>query len=569
MTATRTKRTTTKMSVTATAKTIADVAFAENRRRKDDSNVVGVGYGAKLRAGAAQPGMAVIFYVREKIGSPTEITSRGSQMIPDSLEGYSTDVVPLGQVVSAVGDRMPPAGTRGTRIDAPLIGGVATIGLGSMSGGPGGYGTLGGLCFDNTAGKPTNAPLVLSNAHVWGTTVATEIAQPSIPSGFFGAKATPAVTGPSPLLVQTRIPPALGTPIVFANAVAQTYLIAGGDDDPLSIGQGATSVPASTRTDLEQVALAMPADGLAPAGRRLSPVVAMTYRRLSSTAVLQAATSTAQTQSKLLAARRLFTSAASYSTGQFVNLYAEIVPATGGGLVSPSAHFPLVLLYPLPAGDRVIGRLLKPAAKQTPPSVTVQFTGFPAPAKANAFATLPVSLASGITIDCNLPGTYKAGTGLPVGTFALQLPSSDDSNPLRVFVPPSTSVVIDIELNGLSTLHAQGRSSAGDDVGTVATANGTGTRKLVTVSGSEIVEVRLTGTGTMLLYGIAGTRKPNIESAPLQYAGTINVADLAKGRWGASLFVQALDSGVAESANVVETAIGVQSLIADCQFDIV
>jgi hypothetical protein len=68
---------------------------------------------------------------------------------------------------------------------------------------------------------------------------------------------------------------------------------------------------------------------------------------------------------------------------------------------------------------------------------------------------------------------------------------------------------------------------------------------------------------------VSSTRKPNIESAPLQYAGTVNVSDLAKGHWGASLFVQALDSGLTESANVVETAIGVQSLSADCQFDIV
>ena len=565
MTATRAKKKTTK----ATTKTMAEVAFAEGQRRKDDANIIAVGYGAKLRAGTLHSGSAVVFYVREKLASPAEITARGSEPIPDILEGFATDVVRLGEVSVGVADRTLPAGTRGTRIDAPLIGGSATTGLGAATGGPGGYGTLGGLCFDNTTGNPTNAPLVLSNAHVWGTGVGTEVAQPVLPTAFCGAKVSPAVTGGSPLLVQTRIPPALGAPVVFANAVAQTYLIAGGDGDPLSLGQSATAVPGSTRTDVEQVSLTAPVTGLAPAGKRLLPTVAWSYRRLSTTAVLQASSSAAQTQSKLLTARRLFTSAASYSTGQVVNLYAEIVPVTGGGPASPSAHYALVLLYPLPAGDRIVSRVLKSAAKQTPPSVTAQFTGFPSPAKANAAAMLPVTLSCGIGIDGDLPGTFKAVSGLPTGTLALQLPSSAGTGPVRVFVPPSTTVVLDIDPNGLSTLQAQGKNSAGDDVGTVVTTNGTGTRKLVTVSGSEIVEVSLTGAGAMLLCGVTSTRKPNIESAPLQYAGAVNVSDLGKGHWGASLFVQALDSGLTESANVVETAIGVQSLIADCQFDIV
>lgn len=558
-----------------TTNPIADVAFAEGRRLADDPNICAVGYGCKLRGGAAAEGATVVFYVREKLRSREEIDARGSWMVPQSLGGFATDVVEVGHLAAATADRAGPVGTRGTRIDDPLIGGVATTGLGTSFGGSGGYGTLGGLCFDNTAGNVTSAPLVLSNAHVWGTTPGTEVIQPVMASAVFGAAVSVAVTGAQPTTVQTRVPPALGAPVVFANAVAQTYLIAGGDVDPLPFGQGATPVASTTRTDSEQVTIAAPVAGLAPAGRRVSPTVSWTYQRLSTAAVLRATSTAARAQTKLLAARRLFTDKASYtaSAGLPVNLYAEIVPAVGGNPANPSAHFVLVLLYPLPAGDRIVPRVLKTAAKQTPPTVTIPFTGFPAPpAKANATALLPISLSVGISVDCDLPSTFKSVTGLPTGTLALQLPSGPATSPVRIFVPPSTSVVIDIDPNGLSTLQAQGVNSAGDNVGSVTTAAGTGTRKLVTVSASEIVEVRLTGAGTMLLCGVTSTRKPNIETAPppLQFAGTVGMGDLVpKGHWGASLFVQALDNGLTESANVVETAIGAQALIADCQFDVV
>jgi hypothetical protein len=563
------------METTAVATTLADVAFREGRRLAQDPNICAVGYGAKLRGGAPAGQGTLVFYVREKLRSSHEIAARGSWAVPARVAGFETDVVAVGHLAAATADRAPPTGARGTRIAAPLLGGAATASLGTSLGGPGGYGTIGGLCFDNTTGAPTFAPLLLSNAHVWGPgTVATEVIQPPTASTIFGAAVSPAVVGQTPLVVQTRLLPALAAPIAFANAMAQTYLVTGGDLDPMPFGQAATPVAATTRTDSEQVTISAPVAGLAPAGRRVSQTVGWTYQRLATAAVLQASSNQPRTQTKLLAARRLFTDKASYtaSAGLPVNLYAEIVPAAGGGPGATSAHQALVLLYPLPAGDRTIPRLLRPAAKQTPPNVTTQFTGFPSPpAKANGVATFPLFIAGGIAVDCDLSGTFKSVTGLPTGTFAVQLPSGPSTSPVRVFVPPSTSVTIDIDPSGLSTLVAQGVNSAGDSVGTVATANGTGTRKLVTVSASELVEVRLTGAGTMLLCGVTSLRKPNIETAPppLQYAGAANMSDLTTGHWGASLFVQALDSGLPESANVVEAAIGMQALVVDCQFDVV
>jgi len=267
---------------------ISEVAYGEGRRLVDDPNICAVGYGAKLRDGLPVGHGCVVFYVREKLRSPDELAGRKTWPVPGSIGGFPTDVVAVGALAVAAADRAPPTGNRGVRIAAPLIGGGATTALGSALGGPGGYGTVGGLCFDNTPGGATNAPLLLSNAHAWGTTPATEVIQPIIASAIFGAAASPAVTGQTPMLVQTRLLPALTAPVAFANAVAQTYLITGGDLDPISVGQAATIVPATTRTDGEQVTISAPVAGVAPAGRRLSPVVSWAYQRQSSTAVAKA-----------------------------------------------------------------------------------------------------------------------------------------------------------------------------------------------------------------------------------------------------------------------------------------
>ena len=135
--------------------TLADVAFAEGRRLTGDPNICGVGYGIKLRAGVPGAAGSLVFFVREKLGAAAAIASRGTWSIPETIGGFATDVVEFGHPAAAAADRALPAGTRGTEVAAPLVGGLCTMGLGSQVPGPGGYGTIGGLCFDNG----TNAPL--------------------------------------------------------------------------------------------------------------------------------------------------------------------------------------------------------------------------------------------------------------------------------------------------------------------------------------------------------------------------------------------------------------------------
>jgi hypothetical protein len=542
-----------------TKPTLADLAFAEGRRLAGDPNICAVGYGIKLRAGfPAAPG-ALVFFVREKLGAAAAIAARDTWSIPDTIGGFATDVVEVGHLVAAAADRAVPAGRRGTHVATPLVGGVTTMGLGSQIPGPGGYGTMGGLSFDNG----TSAPLLLSNAHVWGQTIPTEVAQPVTATSVFGAAASPATFGTPAAMVLTRVPPALAGPVAFVNSVAQTYLITGSDTDPVVFGQGAT-VPGSARTDREQVTIDAGAAAFPPAGRHLFPAPSWTYQRFTGSASLQVSSSAVRPTTKLLAARRLFTNAATYSTSQTVSLYAELIPAIDGLPSIASSHFPLVLIYPLPAGNKFFPRLLRPTARQTPTGVATQFTGFPAPARLGP-VSLPFAVA-GFTVDSVGTGTFQnpsAGT-LPAGTLALSLPVGT----VRLFVPPSTQVIIDIDLSALTgTLTAQAVSSAGDDVGTTTIPSpGANGRTLVSVASSEIVEVRLTVPGTAVLYGVTASRASPEATPPLCYAGSIAASTLGTGRWGASLFVQGVDTGVPESANVVETAIGAATLLNDCIF---
>jgi hypothetical protein len=544
------------------AKTLAELAFREGRRLAKDPNICAVGFGAKLCGGQPLEGAGLVFFVREKLAQPSAIAARNSWPIPASIDGFPTDVVELGELAAAAADRTPPAGKRGTRVSAPLIGGVATMALGVSAAGPGGYGTLGGQCFDNV----TKAPLVLSNAHVWGQTAGVEIVQPITASTLLGANASPAVVGSPPSIVQTQVPPGLTAPLAFANSIAQTHLITGSESDPLQVGQAATTVTATTRTDAEEVTIGAPVAGLPPAGRRQSPALEWSYRRLSNTAVLAATSNIPRPSTKLLVARRLFSNAASYSGSQPVNLYAEIIPAAGGAPNVDSAHYAVALLYPLPAADKFIPRLLRPTTRQPVTTVTTAFSGFPAPARV-APASLPAT-AGAFSVDAALPGAFATpppGSGLPAGTFVLRLPAGN----VRLFVPLSTQVVIDIDLTGVPGLQTASFNSARDPAAvTVGETAGPGSRRLVTISGSEIAEVVLTGVTNALLFGVT-SRRSSPESAPLCYSGSISAADLTpKGKWGVSLFVQAMDSGVPESANIVDTSIGAASLFSDCLFDV-
>ena len=130
-------------------------------------------------------------------------------------------------------------------------------------------------------------------------------------------------------------------------------------------------------------------------------------------------------------------------------------------------------------------------------------------------------------------------------------------------------MIVDIDLRASSGFGATALNSAGDTVVTATIpAPGASGRTLVTLSASEIVEVRLTSPANAVLYAVTSNRASPESTAPLSYAASVPVSSLASGRWAGSLFVQAIDGGLTESANAVETAIGQIGLVADCLFTV-
>ena len=73
---------------------IAEVAASECIRCADDPNVACVGFGLKFTDGIPKLEAALHFFVYEKLSSDDDIKSAGSQIIPDKIEGYQTDVRP-------------------------------------------------------------------------------------------------------------------------------------------------------------------------------------------------------------------------------------------------------------------------------------------------------------------------------------------------------------------------------------------------------------------------------------------------------------------------------------------
>jgi hypothetical protein len=394
---------------------LARLAFAESRRLADDPNIVAVGCGVKLRGRAPAGTLCLQYFVTRKLSAGAELEARSTWPVSAEVEGVPSDVVEVGDVARAVSDLSPPAGARGSRVGDPLIGGYATAGLGEPPAGPGGFGTLASVCFDSTS----FVPLALSAAHVWGTTPGTEAIQPVLPATLFSTNVQP-VTSPTGL-VRSDILPALRAAVAFANAGAWANMVTGLDTDPVVFGQGSTAVPADARTDTETVSIvAASAPAQAPAGGNLTASVAWAYQRLATVAELDAAVTNNQTNNKVLRVQKASTDAASYTGTKTVQLTAEIAAAADPTTEVLANFFVVANIYPKVAGDRVVRRLLRPAAGQPLPAAGRGFIFSGAVSTAElgtgtfAVSVFVQDVPSGITESANV----AAGTNSVAGPVA-------------------------------------------------------------------------------------------------------------------------------------------------------
>lgn len=120
------------------------------------SNVLGVGYGAKLRGGHAEGDMAVRVYVRTKL---PRRELRREDLVPDDVDGVATDVVAVGDLAA---------------LSRPVLGG-SSIGHVDVT-----AGTMG--CLVELAGSPGER-FVLSNNHVLADSNAATVGDPILAPG--------------------------------------------------------------------------------------------------------------------------------------------------------------------------------------------------------------------------------------------------------------------------------------------------------------------------------------------------------------------------------------------------
>jgi len=195
---------------------LSDVAEAERRRLEGDPNVLTVGYGLRLRGGKAQYEVCVQYHVTKKLRSAEEIRSAGSQPIPKEVGGYPTDVIETHTARPHRNDGAP-TGSRGSRIENPLIGGVSTTVLSDWHSFPTGFGTLGGICFDRSNGDA----MAISNAHVWGSETGKDCIQPWMPTGEYLTAAVKLLTcGPAAFILDMTAPSPLTVGLSAAAAAA-------------------------------------------------------------------------------------------------------------------------------------------------------------------------------------------------------------------------------------------------------------------------------------------------------------------------------------------------------------
>ncbi len=305
-------------------KQLEQAARLEAAKWQADPNVSHLAWGRRMKNGLITDDLAVIFFVREKADTDGELFVLGTKRIPASLDGgFRTDVI---AVKTAAHD--DTVGQRGSESYDPLVGGVQVANADNHMAFWGYYGTLGTLCWD--AGNST--PLALSNWHVWanGSEQGDAIIQPGHPTAGDYAEAGaqllfcggPVVTH----LVDWNAPSPLTDGLAAAAAAAWTAAALSDVADPIRRGQLATPPATATeRTLLEHVKVVLaPINDPLP-GTPFGVKVKWNYQRTTDAAVYAYDVDEVQQNEHVLTLKHLWSDSDTYSGGQRVTLFAEVV----------------------------------------------------------------------------------------------------------------------------------------------------------------------------------------------------------------------------------------------------
>ncbi|MGO8926415.1 MAG: hypothetical protein ACLQU3_05930 [Limisphaerales bacterium] len=518
------------------------MAESEHRRLSGDPNVLAVGYGVRVRGGKPVMEACVQYHVRKKLASAAEARKLGTKWIAQKAGGYPTDVIESKTFRPAKNDG-PPTGSRGSQIENPLIGGTSTTVLSDWYSFPTGFGTLGGICFDNI----TNDAMAISNAHVWGQEVGAECIQPWMPTGeYVGASLELLTCGPAAFIVNGTVPSPLTAGLAAAAAAVWVAAAASDAEDPSRWGQRTGAVPAAgVLTTGETIRIEAPLAPAPYAGRAYSTEAKWDYVRHTSAGDITAATTADRPNEHTLVGKLVWTDRDQYQLGNHVSICAEVISRT---IADPAEFFVVAVCYPINDPERVLYRVLTPGnCSMDRKASPVCIADFPDP---------PPSMGgSGYSINLD-PYRFESSEPLrvvkgPAGTALanknlLKLPST----PVRILIPPCTLASIEVILpKGPMTVI--GRNSAGLKVASARLQAGAAHPQKVTLEAAEMVEVVLTTRDhNAQLVGIGATKNPHpvavdAKSDDLHYLLYRGGLDLnlteQKGPWNIILQVQGVD----------------------------
>jgi hypothetical protein len=570
-------------------KTLVEVAAEETQRCAEDPNIAAVGFGLKFVGGKPQIRAALQYHVLRKLGGDKDIAAAGSSRVPDRVGGYETDVleVEIGRPATCPGSNSP-TGERGGRREDPLVGGTSTTALSDFHSIPTGYGTLGGLCFDSATGDA----MALSNAHVYGDDVDSDVIQPWLPGEEY-LEATLEYLfcgGPLAHLFFWTAPSPLTGILTTAAAGAWVAAVASDAEDPSRWGQRVGAVPpAGVRTDREEIHLEAVPPRLPFPGRRWKTDTTWKYERHTTAGSTSEGTAVSRENEHVLFGKRVFTDWPVYKPGARVKICAQIFSRRD----TPAERFVTATCFPLAdpersvqrvlhAGDAVCARIDKKFPDIFP---TVCHRGFtPQVDGVNQMVFPIVAPKFFFASDAGASRLHPAGDAAnPSSLNALWIP---DPKPLWITCPPSTQAEVSVyHFNDPVTVRAF--AANGDVVDQATSGPERGVVHTLELKGLEIVRLEVSGGGGEgFLSEVCVNKWPvHVPGRIVRegwYSGHFDLRSAEpEGQWAVVVVSQTLDDtptggdpvqaarrlgGIVDSANVVETEFCVCNLLHDHTF---
>jgi hypothetical protein len=509
----------------------------------DDPNVISVGYGVKVVDDEHAEGPALRFVVREKFDDEDEIRDAGSDPIPDTIEGVPTDVI-----VNDAAALASPVGDRGTTEEEPLRGGVSTAPVGDFIPNPTGFGTLGGLCYHDVDGE--EKLMALSNAHVWGHDIGTEIMQPYRPAGEFAEASVKLLTcGPLISYISEGETPS-GLTSVLATAAAAAGIAAAASDhkDPHRRGQEATEPATSDeRTLSERVSLTADPNDLPLPGTPYTFDVEWDYARETDAQTYTHDVKEERPNEHVLVRQHVWTERDEYEPGETVDVrgLVETTRAERADEFHVVAH-----LVPEDDPSRRETRVLCPTECERAPFECLTF----GPEHREALSDLPFD-SGGFRVESQTGVTVQDGRP-PLTAEREDLVLGFPSEGIDISIPRSNRAWVRVIGFAGGEIRLEGFDDDGDLVDSDSTQRAVDRPHRLTVTGNDLTDLRLSGGGNEAMLSMVCVQEG--EATPISsckdrssvfcYGGefTLDTSEDA-GNWQALLSVQTVDTTTPET----------------------